>query len=108
MAGRYLCERVAVGPDEPTSKCHEFGEVVGGGLKAGRCHAPRGDSAAHVEKGASIRVVYGLKAGAFDCNHAVARGVAGWPILRVRAEPSEKMEIVSGGRFAGGAYCWLR
>ena len=24
--GGYLCERVAVGPDEPPGKCHEFGE----------------------------------------------------------------------------------
>ena len=38
--GWYLCERVAVGPGEPASKCHEFGEVVGGGLEASRCHAP--------------------------------------------------------------------
>ena len=75
--GGCLCECVAVGPDEPTGKCHEFGEVVGGGLKAGSCHAPRGNSAAHVEKGASIRVVYGIKAGAFDCNDAVARGGRG-------------------------------
>jgi hypothetical protein len=75
--GGYLCDRVAVGPDESTSKCHEFSEVIGGGLEASRRHASRGNAAAHVEEGTSTRVVYGVKAGAFHCNHTVARGRRG-------------------------------